>query len=153
MLHFSFKKSRILLVVISVLLASGLLASVSYGVVAQTPAAVVLDYFSVIWDPNLEVAVISWKTVSELDTAGFMVERAIWPSGTFTPTGDFEPAIGDQATGDTYGPFFDTEVFTGTTYWYQLVIYGRNGQVDRSLPRAILGSIHHVFLPTILNGG
>jgi len=115
-------------------------ALVLFGI-ASAPvvtAAVVLNYFSVVWDPDLETVSISWETATEFETSGFTVERSTSPTGTFIQVGEFEPAVGDQVTGATYGPFFDTEVVTGTTYWYQLVVYDRSSQPDRTIPKVAI---------------
>ena len=82
----------------------------------------------------------------------FSIERAIWPSGTVTQIGEFEPAVGDQLTGAAYGPVFDTDVATGTLYVYQLVVYDGNGHTDRGVPRVAVGTAH-IFLPVLQNSG
>lgn len=121
-----------------IVIAAGVLTALMILLSSTASAAVALNYFSVIWDPaeGIEAIEITWETATEFDTSGFQVERAISPSGTYTIPEDvqFVPATGDQVTGETYGPFFNMDVITGTTYWYRLVVYDRSGNPDYGIP-------------------
>ncbi|MFN8596068.1 MAG: hypothetical protein U0559_07780 [Anaerolineae bacterium] len=152
MRHFASQKFKIVSLIGSVLLAGAWLMIISLDALAQTPSPVLLNYFNVAWNPDLAAVSISWETAVEFDVSGFSIERALWPSGTFTQTGEFVPAVGNQIIGATYGPFFDTDVVTGTLYLYQLVVYDGNGHADRSVPRVAVGTAH-VFLPLLRSGG
>jgi hypothetical protein len=63
---------------------------------------------------------VSWRTASEVDVAGFRLYRAEQPEGPFIPiTKQLIPAKGDPYTGSNYS-FVDAQVLPGKSYSYQL---------------------------------
>jgi hypothetical protein len=63
---------------------------------------------------------IEWSTASELDTAGFNLNRGETQDGPFTRiNADLIPASPDPLIGGSY-TFTDTTVVAGRTYFYQL---------------------------------
>ncbi len=113
-------------------------------------ASVTLDYFRAHWQANLETAVIEWKTATELNTLGFIVERSTSPSGNFVAITDMIPAVGDQLAGWTYDPVADDPVnlTLGVTYWYRLVVINSNAPNDYIPPIAVLAGNENTVTPT-----
>lgn len=96
------------------LLLIGLLAAITLIVVTATGAATIT---------------IEWSTASELDTAGFNLQRGETPDGPFTRlNADLIPASPDPLIGGRY-TFTDTAVVAGRTYFYQLEDVETNGTV------------------------
>ncbi|MBN2372311.1 VCBS repeat-containing protein, partial [bacterium] len=70
--------------------------------------------------PSGNVMLITWQTLSEMDSAGFRILRAEDPSGPFTLiTKTPIPAQGNAAQGAVY-TFEDTNIEPGKTYYYRL---------------------------------
>jgi hypothetical protein len=94
------------------LLLLSLLAAVTLMVVTATSAAIVT---------------IEWSTASELNTAGFNLNRGETKDGSFTRiNADLIPASPDPLIGGSY-IFTDTTVVAGRTYFYQLEDVETNG--------------------------
>ena len=105
----------------------------------RAAASVTLDYFKAEWNATSHKVVISWKTATELNTTGFIVQRSTSPTIGFVDITGVIPAAGDQLTGRTYGPVTDTLTFTsGATYWYQLVVINSNAPNDYISPVAVV---------------
>ena len=86
--------------------------------VVRVQAAVELVYFSAF--PEDGRVILRWETATELDNAGFYINRSTEPdSGYQRINASIIPAIGDSLTGETY-EFVDDEVINGTEYWYRL---------------------------------
>ena len=65
-------------------------------------------------------AIITWSTESEVNTAGFHVYRASGEDGPYEKvTNTLIPSRGDPFTGGEY-EFRDSNIDSGTTYFYQL---------------------------------
>jgi hypothetical protein len=62
---------------------------------------------------------IEWGTATELDNAGFYVQRSNASNGTFQRISPFIYAQGDSLTGSDYD-YDDLQVDVGITYWYRL---------------------------------
>ena len=120
--------------------------------VRQATASVTLDYFRAAWQADLETVVIEWKTVTELDTVGFIVARSTWPDTGFVAITEVIPAVGDQLSGWTYSPVFDNplDLVLGTTYWYRLIVINNsppNGVIE---PVAVIaGGGRPLYLPIV----
>jgi len=81
-------------------------------------AAVTLIYFRTIAGDGR--VILLWETATELDNAGFYVQRSNEQAGNYqriNPT--IIPSRGDGLTGATY-EYLDTTVVNGSTYWYRL---------------------------------
>ena len=101
-------------------------------------ASVTLDYFNAEWNATSHKVVILWKTATELNITGFIVQRGTSSTAGFVDITGVVPAAGDQLTGRTYGPVTDTLTFTsGATYWYQLVMINSNAPNDYFSPVAV----------------
>jgi hypothetical protein len=97
------------------------LLAFSTQVLAEVPRAVSLLYFR---GGGLEQAVLlEWATASELDTAGYRLERAEAANGTFQTLDQIGivPAIGDSLQGAEYDAMDGNSVQNGTVYWYKLI--------------------------------
>lgn len=74
---------------------------------------------------------IRWVTATEFETAGFFVQRSLLEGGSYTdiPEDDplFFPSAGDGVTGAEY-VYTDTDVETGTTYYYKLHVINYDEQ-------------------------
>jgi hypothetical protein len=65
--------------------------------------------------------VVEWSTASELNTAGYNLNRGDQPGGPFTRVNpELIPASDDPLTGGNYS-YTDQDVVPGHTYYYQLV--------------------------------
>lgn len=107
-------KKQIRISVLLILLA----ASITMFIYSVAKAAVTLVYFRAIAG-NGEV-VLLWETATELDNAGFYVNRSTLENGTYQRIHQTIIAPrGDGLTGAVY-EFADTNVINGNTYWYRL---------------------------------
>jgi hypothetical protein len=69
----------------------------------------------------------TWETVSEVDTAGFVLHRSDLPTGPFSPIIETPiPAKGDPLVGASY-EYEDRDVTWGQRYYYQLEEVERSG--------------------------
>lgn len=99
----------------------------------RAAAAVRLDYFKAEWKDEYDKVMFSWRTATELNTAGFIVQRSTSPGGPYVEITEMIRARGDQLAGGEYGvPPFDEvnnprivddsgDLILGATYWYRLV--------------------------------
>ena len=79
---------------------------------------------------------LSWKTASEVDNAGFMVLRGISPAGPFLPMQSFLiPAKGSSFSGAAY-ELLDSQVRRKAVYYYKLVDVDLNGTMTEHGPVA-----------------
>ena len=95
--------------------------------------------------------VVTWETVSEVDTAGFLLYRGEVPDGPFhllvqTPI----PAMGDPLVGASYR-YEDREVVWGQRYFYQLEEVERSGTLSR-LDRVVDGRAGAGWLWAVATG-
>ena len=73
------------------------------------------------------IITVEWSTASELNTAGFNLNRGETQDGPFTRiNADLIPASPDPLIGGSY-TFTDTTVVAGRTYFYQLEDVETNG--------------------------
>jgi hypothetical protein len=74
---------------------------------------------------------VTWKTETEMNTAGFNLYRSSSPDGPFTEKVNERliPPSADPLTGKEYS-FVDTTAQAGVTYYYQLQEVERNGNVN-----------------------
>lgn len=95
------------------------------SVIQSAHAAVTLLYF--LADGQNGRVVLEWETETELDNAGFFINRSLQEESGFTRISSFIPAQGDDLTGASY-VYTDTNVTNGTTYWYLLesIDFGQN---------------------------
>jgi hypothetical protein len=71
--------------------------------------------------------IFTWETVSEVDTAGFLLRRSDSPVGPFSPITETPiPAKGDPLVGASY-EYEDRDVVWGQRYFYQLEEVERGG--------------------------
>ena len=101
---------------IVVVILSGVFLAILISIVVY--AAVTLIYFRTI--PGDGQVILLWETATELDNAGFYVQRSNQQGGSYqriNPT--IIPSRGDGLTGAIY-EYQDTTVVNGTTYWYRL---------------------------------
>lgn len=88
---------------------------------AEVPRAVSLLYFR---GNGLDKAVsLEWATASELNTAGYRLERAAAVEGPFQNLDQIGiiPAIGDSLQGAEYNATDRNSLQNGTVYWYKLI--------------------------------
>ncbi len=63
--------------------------------------------------------VLRWETASELDNAGFYIQRSEEQEGNYERIGSFIDSTGDVLIGAQYS-YEDTDVTNEVTYWYKL---------------------------------
>jgi hypothetical protein len=115
----------------------------------RATASVTLDYFKAEWKDASQTVMISWKTATELNTVGFIVQRSTSRGGPYVAITDTIPAVGDPLSGETYGPLADPlELTIGVTYWYQLVIITGNG--NGYIPPVAVLAGRKICLPVIV---
>lgn len=73
---------------------------------------------------------ITWQTASEMNTAGFVIERGYTADGPFEKVSPFIPSSDDPFIGHDY-EYIDSNVEAGRTYYYQLkTVTNANAIVD-----------------------
>ena len=84
---------------------------------------------------------VTWKTETEMNTAGFNLYRATAPGGPFTEKVNAQliPPSADPLTGKEY-TYVDTSAQAGVTYYYELQEVERNGNVNRFGPITVRAS-------------
>jgi hypothetical protein len=84
---------------------------------------------------------VTWKTESEMNTAGFNLYRGTSPSGPFDTkvNQDLIPPSADPLTGKEY-IYVDQTAQGGVTYYYELQEVERNGMVNRFGPISVRAS-------------
>lgn len=94
-------------------------------------AAITLLYFIALVGANK--ITLQWATGSELNNAGFYIQKSSQQNDNFTrlnPT--LIPAVGDISGAEYL--YEDTQVLAGKTYWYRLEIINTNGQSEFNDP-------------------
>ena len=81
---------------------------------------------------------VTWKTETEMNTAGFNLYRGTSPDGPFDVKVNQEliPASSDPLTGKEY-TFVDATAQGGVTYFYELQEVERNGTLNRFGPISV----------------
>lgn len=84
---------------------------------------------------------VTWKTESEMNTAGFNLYRGTSPSGPFDTRVNPEliPPSADPLTGKEYA-YVDQTAQGGVTYYYELQEVERSGTVNRFGPISVRAS-------------
>ncbi len=123
-----------------------LLSSFLWQAAGKTYAAVTLVSFAAEGQPNQ--VVILWETASELDNAGFYVNRSFQQFSGYERISPFVPGEGDSITGAIYS-YIDTEVQNGVGYWYKLeaIDFDQNSSFYEPPVQAIPGEV--VNTPTM----
>ena len=96
--------------------------------IRSCPLAVHFDSFDAVWksDGGSVHVLLSWVTLMEEGTLGFMVERSDEPSGSFTTVAEWVEAHG---AGYSY-TFKDDSAEPGTRSWYRVVEFTSSGRGD-----------------------
>lgn len=97
-------------------------------------AAVDLLYFEA--ENGSGFILLRWETASELNHAGFYVNRSMAVNGTYTRISPFVPASGDGITG-AYYEYQDGGVVLWETYYYKLEIIDATGSSNFTEPVTI----------------
>ena len=93
--------------------------------IAVVLCALTVGLVYLIWPPRV---IVAWETASEVEVAGFAVQRAEAHAGPFEPLpGPVLPARGDPLTGAAYR-VEDRDVAWGRTYYYRLEEVARDGE-------------------------
>jgi hypothetical protein len=109
---------------------------------------------------------VSWKTETEMNTAGFNLYRSTSPDGPFADKVNAEliPPSADPLTGKEY-TYVDTSAQAGVTYYYELQEVERDGSINTFGPirvqtsrlqwqhAALLGGMALLVLFIWLRGG
>lgn len=84
---------------------------------------------------------VTWKTETEMNTAGFNLYRSTSPDGPFTEKVNeaLIPPSADPLTGKEY-TYVDTSAQGGVTYYYELQEVERNGNINRFGPISVRAS-------------
>ncbi len=122
--------SGILICLVGILLA---ISGIKYAT-AERPRAVTLIYFRATGGDGF--VALEWATATELDTAGFRVERAQSASGSFELLSDigFIPAAGSGLFGATYSAEDQSQIINDQTYYYRLIEVELDGTQNRFGP-------------------
>jgi hypothetical protein len=129
----------------------------------RAAASVTLDYFKAEWNDAAQTVVISWKTATELNLFGFIVQRSTSSGGSYVAITEMIPAKGEQLAGGEYGvPPFDEnnppivdgsgDLVSGVTYWYRLALINSNAPNDYISPVAVQAGVvwRQTYLPVIV---
>jgi len=94
--------------------------------------------------------ILNWETASELDNAGFFIQRSYSETGTYQRVSFFIPSMGDDVVGAQYY-FEDDDVTNGVTYWYKLEALDYSQNADFYGPISVTPGIVHsaTSTPTI----
>ena len=120
----------------------------STQVLAEVPRAVALLYFR---GTGLDRAIsLEWATATELNTAGYRLERAEASAGPFLRLDQIGivPAIGDSLQGAEYVATDRDGLQNGIEYWYKLVEIEFNGTENPIGPIPVVAGIQE---PTATN--
>jgi hypothetical protein len=81
---------------------------------------------------------VTWKTETEMNTAGFNLYRGTSPDGPFDTKVNAQliPPSADPLTGKDYS-YLDQTAQTGVTYYYQLQEVEQDGQINRFGPISV----------------
>lgn len=82
-------------------------------------AAVTIVYFNAI--PQNGQVFLEWETATEIDIAGFYINRSLTQNSGYARLSSLIPSEGDDLTGAVY-QYYDTSVINGVSYWYLLEI-------------------------------
>jgi len=91
--------------------------------------------------------ILTWETASELDNAGFFIQRSNSETGTYQRVSFFISSMGDDVVGAQYY-FEDDEVTNGVTYWYKLEALDYSQNADFYGPIAVTPGIVHTATNT-----
>jgi hypothetical protein len=105
-----------------------ILCIASIFLINRAKAAVTLIYFEAV--PGDQQINIRWGTATELNTAGFFVQRSVDQNNYIRLHSDIIPAQGSGVTGWEY-EYTDSNLPNGQTFWYKLEEIETNG---KSLP-------------------
>jgi len=87
-------------------------------IVTQAALAVVtLVYFRAF--PQNGQVLLEWETATEIDNAGFFVNRSLTQQSGYSRISQFIDSEGDDLSGAIY-QYYDYDVTNGVTYWYML---------------------------------
>ncbi len=90
--------------------------------------------------PGLPEIYLEWVTGTEIDTAGFYIQRGDSAAGPFTRVSDFIPSEGDSVTGAQYSEV-DADTELNAIYYYRLEVVNTNQTSDYYGPiRAVAGT-------------
>jgi hypothetical protein len=94
--------------------------SVLGGRLSRAYANITLVSFTAQSLVGLPEVYVEWETATEIDTAGFYVQRSLTnEANSYTRVSDFTPNDGDSITGATYD-WIDETTTLNTTYYYRL---------------------------------
>lgn len=83
-------------------------------------------------EPGFDRITLRWETASETDSLGWHVTRCDRFNGDFAPITDrLIPGAGTSSEPHSYC-YVDADVFSGTTYYYKLVLYNLDGSQEDS---------------------
>ncbi len=97
-------------------------------------AAVTLQSFTYTIKPGQ--ITLYWVTASELNNAGFFINRSLEINGLYNQISDFIPSQGDGITGASY-EFTDQHVTNGSTYYYKLEMVDTSNQSSFTDPLTV----------------
>lgn len=100
------------------------------------------------WDISLD-----WETETELDNAGFYIQRSGSQGGTYTRISPFIPSEADDPYEGAYYLWIDEDVVEGTTYWYKLEAIDLNQYSETFGPiSSTPGSTDPTVTPSVTGG-
>jgi hypothetical protein len=101
--------------------------------------------------PAADQITLAWQTGTEVDNAGFNLQRATAVSGPYTKlNATLIPAKGDAVSGASY-TYTDHNVIKGMTYYYKLEDVDTHGVSTFHGPvSATAGTIRSIYLPVII---
>ena len=95
--------------------------------VGTARAAVNLLYFQAAIAPNM--ITLQWETASEIENAGFYIQRSLDRLSGYSRISSFIPSLGDPFTGHYY-EYNDLSVLIGYLYYYKLEIVSASGSSE-----------------------
>ncbi|HHJ53524.1 MAG TPA: hypothetical protein ENJ89_10045, partial [Caldithrix abyssi] len=100
---------------------------------------------------------LTWATQSEVNNAGFIVERSLNEQGPYDELASFRTdstleGLGNSSFGQNYS-YLDTEISDGVTYWYKLVDVDFAGQRNEHGPVKVTAHFQQGALRSVYDGG
>lgn len=97
--------------------------------------------------------ILDWETATELDNAGFYIQRSDSQGGTYTRISPFIPSEADDPLEGAFYLWIDEDVIEGTTYWYKLEAIDLNQNSETFGPiSSTPGSTNPTITPSVTGG-
>ncbi|MBI5303136.1 MAG: hypothetical protein HY868_13460 [Chloroflexi bacterium] len=131
--------SRALLIILFAILGGVIMSLSAVSTSAQAAVTLVAFNARVVRQGVTSHGELTWRTTSEVHTAGYNIYRSARADGPYARiNAQLIPAVNDAKIGGTY-KYFDNDVQSGQTYYYQLEDVEISGKGVRHPPVGVTG--------------